>query len=108
MLFRAIRTMRIKCFPWEIARTYLEDYLNVYRALAELPGGETLWKFIRNPAKTDDALHATNFAFTLGRLLLGEPIIQDPALQRRMESILFGRNDGALGDIDMSKLVVSG
>jgi hypothetical protein len=108
MLFRAIKSGKIRCFPWEIAKTFLDDFLNLYRALAELPGGETLWKYLRNPAKTDDSLHAVNFAYTLGRLLRGEQIVEDPATIRRLDSILRGNNDSGVGIIDMSSLVVSG
>ncbi len=87
-LFHGVKDKRIKCFNWEEAKDFMMEFMNVHRALAELPGGQTLWKFLRNPAKSDDAVQALNFAYTMARLLMGEPIISDPALLQRLTNML--------------------
>ena len=58
----------------------LDDFLNAFRVPSESRHGRQYTLWIRNPSKPDDTMHAFNFAFMLGRLLLREPAFDDPAL----------------------------
>ena len=39
--------------------------------------GDASFRYIRAGDKPDDTLHALNFAYVLGRIALGEPLIGD-------------------------------
>ena len=94
---------RIKCFPWDECATYMDDFLNLYRVPVENPTtGATEFKYQRHGSKTDDTLHAVNFAYTLGRLLLGEPMLEDKALMERVRAKLRG---GIMGGSHMGNKV---
>lgn len=73
-LYNAIRIQRIRCFAWELAEEFLTDMLNVYRVPHEGPGGVTRFTYVGHPARWTDVLHAINYGFQMGRLLLGEPV----------------------------------
>jgi len=82
---------RIKCFPWDECATYMDDFLNLYRVPVEnQTTGATEFKYQRHGSKTDDTLHAVNFAYILGRLLKGEPLLEDRALMEQVRSKLSG------------------
>jgi len=89
-LFAAIKDPRrpIKCFSWGDARNYLMDFLNSYRVPTELLHGKRYFRFIRPPSKSDDTMHSVNFGFALSKLLMGQPILIDPAVARALGSRL--------------------
>lgn len=98
-LFEAIKKTpepRIRCYNWETAEACLMDFLNMYRVVSELPGGHNFFVYRRHGARPDDTLHAINFAYTLGRLLLGEAMLDDPALKRSLEAFKARREPGSL------------
>lgn len=80
---------RIRCFDWSDARDYLMDCVNLYRVPVEsVNSGRSQFKFIRNPTKTDDTFHSISFAYTLGRIMLGEPVFEDLGLKGILEARL--------------------
>ena len=97
LVFEALRQQRIRCFAWEIAQEYLQDCLNLFRAPGErgqsgggASSGMTTFIYRSHPTRPNDTLMALNFGFTLGRLLLGEPMLADLSLKLRLESQLQG------------------
>lgn len=90
-LFNALKKeRRILCYEWEGASPFLVDFLQVYRNMRENENGVTTLTFASNPSKPNDALQAVNYLYLLGKVLLGEPMFEDPQLQRDVESALFG------------------
>lgn len=89
-LFEAIKDpeMPLKCYGWELARPFLLDFMNSFRVVSESMHGQRYFKYIRPPSKPDDIMHAMNFAFVLGKVLIGKPIIQDPGLARKLSDRL--------------------
>lgn len=82
--------LMIRSRPWDAVQEYLTDFLNMFRVPADLPGGETTFKYLRVATKADDAMHAFTFAYTLMSLYKGEPIVKDLALERRIKQVLGG------------------
>jgi hypothetical protein len=82
-LYQTIKapTPRLLFLRWTESAPYLLDFLNMYRVLTESPQtGGSSFSYRRHGSKADDALHAVNFAYALGRMLLGENLIADPAV----------------------------
>jgi hypothetical protein len=79
-LYQAIKNRRIRCYAWELAQERLSELLNLYRVPTETVGGNSGFRYQRHGSKADDTLHAINFAFCLARIILNEPILEDPAL----------------------------
>ncbi len=92
-LFQAIRSpeMKVRCYEWEMAKDYLLEFLNSYRVITESSQGRKYFRYLRPPSKADDTLHATNYAFTLAKLMMGEPLIQDPGVARVLAQRLQSR-----------------
>src|SRR5204862_941520 len=94
--FEAVRQKRIRCFDFEIAEHYLEDFLHLFRAPGErnqqsgAGGGATTFLYRSHPTRPNDALMAVNYAFMLGKLLIGEGMLADTSLKIRLESSLLG------------------
>ena len=82
------RQKRIRCYSWEAAKYYLLQFLNLYRVPTDSDAGGSKFRYIRHGSKADDALHALNFAVSLGRLVIGEPIVDDPSLRRELMKAL--------------------
>jgi hypothetical protein len=79
---------RVRCFAWKEAQPRLSEFLNVYRNLSETGGVAQKFQYLRSASKADDTLHAVNFAFVLARVMLGEPLIEDPQLKRQLSALL--------------------
>lgn len=90
-LYYAIKSMRIRCVNWELVEEHLMDMLNLVRIPQETSTGGTGFLYRKHGAKSDDFLHALNFAFVVGRVFLQEPIVQDRALLERMK-LTMSRN----------------
>lgn len=84
-LYQAIKNGRFRCYAWEIAQERLLELLNLYRVPTETSGGNSSFRYQRHGSKADDTLHAINFAFCLARIILNEPIVEDPALSRTFQ-----------------------
>lgn len=100
-LYYAIRQSRIRTYDWEFYHngekisSYLSDFLNMIRVPSETPGGSTGFLYRKHGAKSDDILHAVNFAYIVGRVFLQENIVQDKGLLERMKrSITTGHMGG--------------
>lgn len=79
-LYQAIKSRRFRCYSWELAQERLLELLNLYRVPTETVGGNSGFRYQRHGSKADDTLHAINFAYCLARIILNEPILEDPAL----------------------------
>jgi hypothetical protein len=96
-LYSAIRqtSPRIRCFSWDRAENLLMDFMNLFRVpLENAASGAAEFKYRRHGSKPDDTLHALNFAFTLMRLLKGEPLLEDRGLMERLRAQLQGGGNG--------------
>jgi hypothetical protein len=103
LAFEAIRRQRIRCFSWDIAQEYLEDCLNLFRAPGErgysgsgASSGMSTFLYRSHPSKPNDALMAVNYAFTLGKLVLGEPVTSDHSVRLRLEASFSGACPGGV------------
>lgn len=79
---------KIRCRGWEEMSTYLLDWLNMFRVPVEMPSGETLFKYVRQATKADDALHAFTFAYTMAKIFKGESLVHDRALDNRIRAVM--------------------
>lgn len=83
---------RLRTRDWAEVKDFMMDFMNMYRFLYELPSGKQTWRYKRAGNKSDDLLHAFNFAYTMGRLLKGEKLVDDAALIKRINNIRTGRS----------------
>ena len=88
-----MRGGRIRCFAWEYAEEYLSDFLNLFRAPGERSSsgqgsGATTFIYRSHPSKPNDTLMAVNYAYMLGKILLGEPMFADMSVKLRLEQTL--------------------
>ncbi len=88
---------RIRCYNFEVAQPLITDLLNLRRVPTESNLGVTSFKYRKAGVTTDDTLHAINFAYALARVLLGEPIVEDRGLARRLQELLRLGMGGGLG-----------
>ena len=72
---------RIRCYNWELAKPFLDDFMNFRRVITDSDTGASKFRYRRHGSKPDDGVHALNYAFIVARLILGEPLVQDPALR---------------------------
>ena len=107
MLFQAIKARRIRCYPWEEASALLSDFLNMYRAPADLPGGASIMTYRPSATKPNDCMQACNYAFIVGKILLGEPVFADESVRMRLEMALRG-GSSMLGQMMTGMRPVSG
>ena len=91
ILFQAIKSARIRCYTWEDAQAYLQDFLAMFRAMSEAPGGASTFTYRNSATKPSDTAHAINFAFTLAKLLIGENVFSDSAVRNRVVAGLKGQ-----------------
>lgn len=84
-LYDGIKKGRIRCYDWNLAEERILEFLNLYRMPVESPGGNATFKYQRHGSKADDTLHAVNFAYCLARIILQEPIVEDPTLRRTFQ-----------------------
>jgi hypothetical protein len=93
-LYDAVKERRIKCYSWEHSQPFLNDFLNMYRNVKESDTGVTSFTYRSSPSKPNDALMAVNYAYVVARLLLGEPLIEDPAVRDVLNANLHGNGTG--------------
>jgi len=102
LTFDAVRRKRIRCYAWPYAGEYLTDFLNLFRAPGEGSstghgGGASTFVYRAHPSKPNDTLMATNYAYMLGKIALGESMFADSALKLRLENTLT--SDFMLGNL---------
>ena len=86
--YYAIKQARIRALDWDVTGEYLKDCLNLIRIPSETPGGASGFLYRKHGAKSDDILHALNFAYVVGRVYLQENIIDDKSLMARMKQTI--------------------
>lgn len=105
---------RIRCRNWGEMQPFLADWLNMFRVPVEMPGGQNLFKYVRAATKADDALHAFAFAYVLAKIYRGDSLVKDPALEKRIRTVLgaatIGQKEAAIRQefFGMPNYVVSG
>lgn len=91
-LYDAIKAGRLRCFKWEQAEELLLQFLNLIRAPDEnVQTGVQGFKYRRHGSKPDDILHAINFAYVLGRIVIGEQLFEDAAVASELDKRLRGK-----------------
>jgi len=86
--------MRLRCPRWDESSTYLMDFLNSIRSVTETPSGRSIMRYIRHGSKADDFMQAVNFAVTLGRVILREPLIPS---QQLLDELSHSMQIGGMG-----------
>jgi hypothetical protein len=100
-LYSVIRSpeRKLTCYNYDEAALCLDDFLNMYRIPVEnTVTGATEFKYKRHGSKSDDILHAINFAYTLARLYMGEQLVEDRGLTSLIQKSFgfgSGRNSGS-------------
>lgn len=79
---------RIRCRNWGDMQPFLSDWLNMFRVPVEMPGGQNVFKYVRAATKADDALHAFTFAYVIAKIYRGDSLVKDPALEKRIRTVL--------------------
>lgn len=72
---------RIRCFKWELAKRYLDDFMNFRRVIEDRDEGGSKFRYRRHGSKPDDGIHALNFAYIVVRMVRNEPFVQDNSLR---------------------------
>ena len=83
---------------WVEMEEYLRDFLNLNRVLIDKERGSKGRRFVyhRHPARTDDVVHALNFAYSLLRLSTQQMVIEDPAARVMLRNAIYGGNPGSV------------
>jgi hypothetical protein len=97
--YYAIKNARIRALDWEITGEHLSDCMNLIRTPHETPSGGTGFLYRKHGAKSDDMLHALNFAYVTGRVYLMENIVEDRSLLTRMKQAMTSNNVSGSGPI---------
>lgn len=84
-IFTAIKKQRILCYDWSLANARLRECLNSFRHMHETKMGKKYFSFVRHGSKPDDTLHAINFAYIMGRIMLREPMFDDKLLAKQID-----------------------
>lgn len=93
-------TFRLRCPRWDQSSTYLNDFLNSIRSVTETPSGKSIMRYIRHGSKADDAMQAVNFAVTLARVILREPLIPSQQLLDELaNSMQIGDGGGSVASL---------
>lgn len=96
-LFLDIKHKRLRAPRWEHIGSYLSQCLNTSRIPFETPDGTNTLKYVRNPTKPDDIMHALNLAIVLAKMLLNEPLFKDEYTAKVFnEYVKYGRTPNQL------------
>lgn len=82
----------ILLFPsWDEVGDYLEDFLSVHRVLAEKgEHGQRHFVYHRAASKTDDVVHALNFAYSLIRMTYHQLLVSDHEARNLLRDSVLG------------------
>lgn len=82
----------ILCPAWEEVGEYLQDFLNIHRALADKQdqGGQRTFVYHRDASKTDDVVHSMNFTFSMIRLIYDQLLVSDDAARQILRAAILG------------------
>ena len=89
-LYAEIKEGRIRAPQWEQCKSALSDMLNLTRVPTESRSGETTFLYNRKSNKSDDFLHALNFALITAKLVQGQPLFNDARAQAIFMNNLTG------------------
>lgn len=104
-LYNDIKSQRIRAPRWEHSQQYLKDLLVLTRVPYENLNGINDFKYTKSPTKTDDILHALNYATCMAKLLIGESLFEDEAEYALFKNYFrYGKD---MRDILRSKRIVS-
>jgi len=78
---------RLRCYKYAESSDFLADFMNSFRVLTDNQHGKRYFKYIRPASKSDDGLMSCMFAYATGRLVMGEPLIADPAFAEALRRI---------------------
>ncbi len=83
---------------WDEMEDYLRDFLNMNRVLIDKERGHKGRRFVyhRHPSRTDDVVHALNFAYSLLRLCVQQLLIEDPAARTMIRNAVYGGNPASM------------
>lgn len=83
---------------WDEMEDYLRDFLNMNRVLIDKERGHKGRRFVyhRHPSRTDDVVHALNFAYSLLRLCVQQLLIEDPAARTMIRNAVYGGNPNSM------------
>lgn len=87
-VFRDLKLGKLRARTWDASANYLLDWLNMFRVPTETAAGKKTFLYRRNPQKSDDSLHAFNFAYAMMKFYKGESLVEDPELTKRINSVL--------------------
>lgn len=90
-VFKDLKMHKIRARSWDASGKYLLDWLNMFRVPTETASGKKTFLYRRNPQKSDDALHAFNFAYALMKFYKGESLVEDPEVTKRIRAVLFAQ-----------------
>ena len=79
---------RIRCYNWELAKNELIDLTHLHRSVQQSSSGRETFHYRRHGSKPDDGLHALTFGYTMARIALGEPLLEDKAQLRELYATL--------------------
>jgi len=82
---------------WDEMEDYLSDFLNIHRILQEKEGegGQRQFLYHRVASKTDDTVHAANFAFSLIRLVYNQILLADNNARALIRAAVLGSDAAA-------------
>ena len=87
---------------WLEMEEYLRDFLNMNRVLIDKERGHKGRRFVyhRHPSKSDDVVHALNFAYSLLRLSVQQLLIEDPAARTMIRNAVYGGQGGSIKSLN--------
>jgi len=84
-LYSYIQDKRLRCYSWSLAGPLLRLIMNMYRHPSEDSKGRTKFLYRRDASKADDTLHSLNFAITILRMVLHEPLFSERGSRMQFE-----------------------
>lgn len=83
---------RLLAASWDEMGDLLSDFLNIHRVLQEkeAQGGQRHFRYMRVASKSDDSVHALNFAYSLVRLVYNQILLKDAAARMLLRQVALG------------------
>ena len=88
-LFLDVKQSRLRAPRWEQSQEFLKDFLVLTRAPYENQSGVMEFHYVKPSTKSDDYLHAINYAVVLAKLILGERLFEDSAKMELFEQYFY-------------------
>jgi len=95
-LYADVKSKRLRCYSWEESGNFLLDFMNLIRTPDEnVSSGNTALTYRKHGDKTDDVLHAINFAVHLAKLVIGDTLFEDEAMAEHVLARIHTGNETA-------------